>query len=165
MSKYFFILFIILFNGFLYCEHYFEYNINKDKIFIYAESGNYKEIKKLLESGEDVNRLDNNKISPLMLASFNGHKDIVELLIKNNADVNIVNDYNYSAIMAAASRGHLDIFNMLLENGANIYQVNSDGNNILIEACIAGNEEIIKKVSISLFYLYIQSYILLFWHK
>ncbi|MBW5381136.1 ankyrin repeat domain-containing protein, partial [Brachyspira hampsonii] len=107
MQKYLILIFII-FNGFLYSEYIIsdnKYDINRyeDKIFIYVQQNNYKGVKELLDNGIDTNILDIDKISPLMIASFNGFNDIVDLLIKNNADVNIVNNFGYSAIMAAAA--------------------------------------------------------------
>ena len=149
MKRYLILIFII-FNSFLYSEYISsanKYDINKDedKIFIYVQQNDYKGVKKLLDNGIDPNILDSYKISPLMIASFNGFKDIVDLLIKNNADVNIVNNFGYSALMASAAGGHYDIFNILLENGANINQVNNDGNNVLIEACFSKSTDIVKK--------------------
>ena len=96
MKRYLILIFII-FNSFLYSEYVSsanKYDINReeDKIFIYAQQNNYKGVKESLDNGIDPNVLDSDKISPLMIASFNGFKDIVDLLIKNNADVNIVNN-------------------------------------------------------------------------
>ncbi|WP_297276953.1 ankyrin repeat domain-containing protein [uncultured Brachyspira sp.] len=85
MLKYFIFIFIIL-TSILYTQYNIanKYDISKeeDRLFIYSENGNYDGVKELLKNGIDVNILDSDKISPLMLASFNGHEDIVDLLIK-----------------------------------------------------------------------------------
>ena len=112
MQKYLILIFIML-SSFLYSEYIssankYDINRDEDKIFIYTQYDNYQGVKELLDNGIDPNILDSDKISPLMIASFNGFNDIVDLLIKNNANVNIVNNFGYSSIMASAAGGHYD---------------------------------------------------------
>ena len=122
MTKHISIIIFIL-SGLLYSQLRYDINKEEDKIFIYAEHGNYEGIKELIESGTDVNILDKDKISPIILASFNGHNDIVKLLIEYGADINIVNIFGYNAIMAAAANGHIDVFDTLLKNRLNFRQI------------------------------------------
>ena len=125
MKKHIIIVIFIL-SGLLYSQLKYDINKEEDRLFIYAEHGNYEGVKELIESGADVNSLDKDKISPIILASFNGHNDIVKLLIEYGADINIVNIFGYNAIMAAASNGHIDVFDTLLKNGADIHQINNE---------------------------------------
>ena len=54
--------------------------------------GDVEAIKQHLADGADVNVKDKVGWTPLHLAAFNGHKEIVELLIANGADVNAKSD-------------------------------------------------------------------------
>ena len=52
-------------------------------------AGNYENIENLLSGGTDVNQQDNNGNSPLLLASQNGHTDVIKLLLEKGAQMNI----------------------------------------------------------------------------
>ena len=54
-----------------------------------AIGGDCKCIRRSLEQGEDINRLDKYSQSALMLAAVHGHDDVVELLINFGADLDI----------------------------------------------------------------------------
>ena len=53
-----------------------------------AQYGQPKVAQCLIDHGADVNYVNKNKATPIMLAAFNNYYDIVELLIKSGADVN-----------------------------------------------------------------------------
>jgi ankyrin repeat protein len=77
-------------------------------------------IKLLINNGADVNAINNDGYTPLMVALSNNYdKDIIELLINNGADVNAINDYwNTPLIYALTSINDKDIIQLLLDNGA-----------------------------------------------
>lgn len=52
-----------------------------------AENGNFKKIKECLANGVDVNARDIFGYTALMLASINGHFEIVKYLVEHGADV------------------------------------------------------------------------------
>ena len=97
------------------------------KIFIKAvQQNNIDFVKDVLNNPEQRIQLINEKINnalrrnALMVASFEGHLDIVQLLLDNGAKVNDVDSTGMTALMLAAERGHLEIVKLLLSKGANI---------------------------------------------
>lgn len=106
------------------------------KTFIKAVQQNrVNDVRDILESltPEQSIQLINEKINnalrrnALMVASFEGHLDIVQLLLDNGAEVNDVDSTGMTALMLAAERGHLEIVKLLLSKGANIYNKTAVG--------------------------------------
>ncbi|MBU1055519.1 MAG: ankyrin repeat domain-containing protein [Proteobacteria bacterium] len=52
-------------------------------LILASRQGNLEIVKSLLENGARVNDISNEKVSPLYVASENGHKDIAELLMNS----------------------------------------------------------------------------------
>ena len=97
-------------------------------LFQSAESGDYAEVKRLIEEGADVNAhykygMSVKTWSPaLMAASHRGHQEIVKLLIEAGADVNALDNYGngYTALMYASLYGHTEVVKLLIEEGADV---------------------------------------------
>ena len=69
-----------------------------------AKSGNEWQIKRLLESGANINLKDNDGWTALMYAvRYNEGLECVELLLDAGADIKITNNYGLTAIALAAS--------------------------------------------------------------
>ncbi len=88
----------------------------------------YKNAELLVSYGANVNGRDDYGITALMVASYNGYKDIVELLISKGADVNVktVKDYNIggrfipknsTALTIATENGFSEIVKILKKKG------------------------------------------------
>jgi len=56
----------------------------------------------------------------LMVASMQGHYQIVESLLRSGADVNVKDKQNWTALMKAADKGNLEVVKLLLANGADV---------------------------------------------
>jgi ankyrin repeat protein len=81
----------------------------------------------------------------LIIASGNGHTDIVAFLLENRIDVNQQDKVGYTALIWASQQGHKDIARMLLkEKNIEINQQNNDGFTSLIMASILGHLEIVQ---------------------
>ncbi len=118
---------------------------NRDLYFQAALEGNLSVIQKGLEAGLDVNIADKDGHTGLILASFNGHNEIVELLIQNKALVNLPNTNRRTALMLASSGPFNEIVTMLLNAGADPNIVDSvEEFSALMFAAAEGQLEVVK---------------------
>lgn len=89
----------------------------------------------------NVNALNANGESPLMLAAIKGQTELVAVLIKKGADVNKT---GWTPLHYAASKGHLAIMNLLLENHAYIDAESPNGTTPLMMAAQYGTTPAVK---------------------
>jgi uncharacterized protein len=89
----------------------------------------------------DLNQLNAQGESPLMLAALKGHVKIAEALVKKGADVNKT---GWAPLHYAASSGHVPIMAMLIENSAYIDAESPNGTTPLMMAAMYGTPEAVK---------------------
>ena len=65
------------------------------------KEGDIENVQHLINAGVDINVQDENDMTPLMIASVAGHKELVEQLIKSGADVNLQNTSGDTALIYA----------------------------------------------------------------
>ncbi|MFQ5950886.1 MAG: ankyrin repeat domain-containing protein [Candidatus Geothermarchaeales archaeon] len=89
--------------------------------------------------------------TPLGLAAFSGHKEIVEILLSKGARVNppIRNEMSYTPLTGAVAHGHRGITEILLAKGADVNHRYSHGLTPLGEAAHIGDSEIVKVLLIN----------------
>ncbi|KAG8298963.1 Oxysterol-binding protein- protein 1 [Homalodisca vitripennis] len=102
-----------------------------------ARNGDLSELQSLLQArseGEielDVSCKGKSKSNlgwtPLHLASYFGHKEVVELLLDHGADINAVNDTGDTPLHKASFIGREDLVLMLLERNADVNIHNGEG--------------------------------------
>lgn len=136
-----------------------EYNVldllNRSLLFD-AVNGNSKEsLLFLLEFGLNVNSVDKNGQTPLMIASSNGTCDstMVRLLIEQGADINILDKNVESALFSAAfSLGfsNLNAVKILIKNGCKTNIENKYGQTVLTKAAAAYNAEDVVNIFIDI---------------
>ncbi len=88
-----------------------------------AESGDYAEVKRLIEEGADVNTQDQDLgWTALELASGKGHIEVVKLLIEEGANVNAQDQdgLGWTALISASYHGHPEIVKLLIDKGADV---------------------------------------------
>jgi ankyrin repeat protein len=88
----------------------------------------------------------NTKNEFLILASKNGHKDIVAFLLGKGIDINQTDkEYGNTALILASYYGHVEIVKLLLEKeNIEINQEDEDGWTALMKASSEGHVEIVK---------------------
>jgi hypothetical protein len=93
-----------------------------------AETGHLQNAKESIDAGADVNITLSTGATPLMLAIFDGHTDIVRLLLDKGANPNCtLPGKNVTALMIAAQNNHIEIAKLLLEKNVDINVTTVDG--------------------------------------
>jgi hypothetical protein len=89
-------------------------------------------IKRLVESGADVNIVTDGGNTALQEAALQGNLEIVNLLLAKNANVNFTNKWNENALMASCFKnGTPEVAQALIDAGADILANDVDGNSAL----------------------------------
>ena len=89
----------------------------------------------------DVNRLNTNGETVIMLAALKGQQEVVEKMIKKGADVNKT---GWTPLHYAASGGHVAVISLLLENSAYIDAESPNGSTPLMMAAMYGTSHAVK---------------------
>jgi methionyl-tRNA formyltransferase len=91
-------------------------------------------IKDCLKNGANVNVLNNNGWSPLIIGSFNANQEVIEILINGGADINLTNYKGTTPLMYAMSNyektGDKKNFELLIKKGADINRKDIHGKTI-----------------------------------
>jgi len=83
-----------------------------------ARAGDVEKVKALLKGNSDlVFSKDTNGWTPLHIAAYNGHKDVVELLLANKAEVNAKDNSGVTPLHLAAGNRHKDVADLLRQHG------------------------------------------------
>jgi len=85
-----------------------------------ALDGNLPRMVLAIERGIDVNAVDTEGRSALMLACFNGHTRVIRTLLDQSADPRLRDTEGRSALMYAATIDNLEVVQMLLTAGSEI---------------------------------------------
>lgn len=127
-----------------YCSEKYKFDMG---LFLPAaiQSGCYEACKMILEQpGIDPNGPDPETY--LMVASANGHVELVKLLIGHGADINRTHENLGSALLLAVINGRLDLVKYLLEQGADLTLADTNGYTPLICSALYGNYEIFNEL-------------------
>src|SRR5690242_983040 len=103
-----------------------------------AREGNFQAAQALIETGANVNEVNGDKFSPLVLAIMNGHLDLGKYLLDHGADPNLISESGVSALYSAVDvqwapktwfpqpsteqqkTSYIDLMKALLDKGANV---------------------------------------------
>lgn len=85
-------------------------------------NGDYLDVKKLIDSGANINEPDSNGVTPLMHAICYRKPDVAKYLIESGADIKVKDKQGYDALLYAVSYatedGRLEIVKILIDKGA-----------------------------------------------
>ena len=124
-------------------------NINiKDKFgntvwHFVSKTGSVSVLNKL-KSPAKIDTPNEEGCTPLMIASRNGHKNIVEVLINKRTDANKVDKSGSTALHLAAEGGHIDIVERLTDATTNVAVKNNNGLTPLMIASKNGHDQIVQ---------------------
>lgn len=99
-------------------------NANKSPLIYAVMKGNFNLVKKLYESGADVNHKTIDGHTPLTIAAFNQRKKILKFLVDHMADVNHQNSCGENALMFAIINKDVKMVKYLVEHGAKVNVAN-----------------------------------------
>jgi ankyrin repeat protein len=106
-----------------------------------SDGDSVEEIKTFLDSGFAVDMRDDQRQTPLMLASWKGRLEAAKFLISNKADVNACDEGGNTPLMLSLNE---EIVKLLISNGADVNASNSWGASALCNAAKKGNDLIVK---------------------
>jgi ankyrin repeat protein len=113
-----------------------------------AESGEIQAVQRSILMGADINvQRKDNGWSALMLAAYNGRRDVVNFLLSKGAEVDIHDKVGQTPLMAAVSpdKPDLEIIRLLLKYGAGVnIQRKKDGWTALMLAAKSEQIPIVK---------------------
>jgi uncharacterized protein len=82
---------------------------NTNTALTYAARDGFTEIARLLiDAGAEVNWIDREGVTPLILAALKGHPEITQLLLDHGADKTVVDQWGRTALDYALRRGEAD---------------------------------------------------------
>ncbi len=90
------------------------------RLFNAVEESDFKNTKKALDLGANVNSKDKYKGTPLHWAINNANKGIAAMLIAYGADVNAKDVFGWTPLHHAVVHSHEEIAKLLIENGASL---------------------------------------------
>ncbi len=94
----------------------------------HSTSYDFDRVKKLIDSGEDINKVDSsNNFSELHYASMKGKKEVVEFLIEHGANIDLQGYKKWTPLYRAIVDNQPKIAMLLIEKGANVNLKDSDG--------------------------------------
>jgi ankyrin repeat protein len=110
-----------------------------------AAGGNLFKVSLLLKGNPVlVSSKDGNGHTPLYLAAFQGHKNVVELLLAHRAEINVKDNNGSTPLHAAAYQGYRGLAELLLTKGANVNATDNSGSTPLHYAALRGKRDIVE---------------------
>ncbi|XP_059159256.1 ankyrin-3-like [Physella acuta] len=106
--------------------------------------GDTEKVMMCLRRRQDINAVDDEGLTALMIASYRGHNELVKQLVECGADVNATTKNMINALMFAACQGHDYIVFWLIRFNANFKLINSQGDNPLMIAAAKGHLKIVE---------------------
>ena len=110
-----------------------------------AAKGDTKDLKDLIAKGENPNIRDNHGRTPLHVAAFGGHHEVMRILVSSGVDPNALENDRYDIVTIAAVENDIPTLKLSLELGGSAKNVTSryDGT-ALIAAAHLGHFEVVQ---------------------
>lgn len=102
-------------------------DVVKENIFEAIQSIDIVSLNVLLAEGADINSVNEDGNTALMLASNIGNPRMIKIILAHNPNIDQKNNEGYTALMIASEQGQVHIVEQLLKNGADKMLKNNDG--------------------------------------
>lgn len=127
-------MFKIILGGIAYIA-IFVSTVSSNEISVAIDSVDIETVESILNQNPDILNVKNSDgLTPLNLASYRGHLDIVKFLLDRGADVNIGDNENSQPIHNSTVAGHIDVIDLLLAHGVDINARDDNGMTALLFA-------------------------------
>lgn len=120
---------------------------NFPEIYYSIKRGEIEPVREFIKEGGDINSREGLGVTPIILASAYGHKDIVQLLVESGADPNISTINGNTALIHAGLAKSWEIVEYLVYHGADVNSTpdrDTLNDPILCIASWAAPEKIVK---------------------
>ncbi|XP_067653301.1 ankyrin repeat domain-containing protein 50-like [Haliotis asinina] len=112
---------------------------NNEILHLSCIQGEFDVVKYLLSLNYfDVNCRGWNMMTPVMLAAYHGHKQVMELLVKHGADLSLTVETGNNILHLACGKGKFDVVKYLLS--LNLLDINSRGNKQMTPVMVAADK-------------------------
>ncbi|MBM7517732.1 ankyrin repeat domain-containing protein [Nocardioides nitrophenolicus] len=103
-----------------------------------AWANDVRRARRLIRQGADVNAEDDTEQSAYLIATSEGHLDLLRLTLRHGADIDAKDSWNGTGLIRAAERGHALVVGELLRAGIDRDHVNRIGYQAIHEAVWLG---------------------------
>jgi ankyrin repeat protein len=110
--------------------------MSEQELLAYARDEDETGVRRLLNKKDhpvDVNAKDDHGLTPLLLATQGGHREVVRLLLQSNADPDDSDEDGNTALLLATQHQNREIIRLLLRK-ADVDMPNSQGRTALMYA-------------------------------
>uniref|UniRef100_A0A8C4RQV5 Ankyrin repeat domain 6b n=1 Tax=Erpetoichthys calabaricus TaxID=27687 RepID=A0A8C4RQV5_ERPCA len=114
-----------------------------ERLLIAAHKGQVDNVVQLINKGAKVAVTKNGR-TPLHLAAYKGHSEVVRILLKAGCDLNLQDDSDQTALHRAAVVGNCDVISALIQDGCALDRQDKDGNTALHEVSWHGFSQSVK---------------------
>ena len=102
-------------------------------------------VRQLLEQGLDVNQVDADGRTPLMMDAFEGYTEVVDLLLNSGAEVDHRDGAGRTAVMYASSGPFPQTVELLIQSGAQVNRIDTvEGWTALMVAAAEGHQPVVE---------------------
>ncbi len=112
--------------------------------FSALDSGNTRAIEIFIQAKVNLEQVNANGWTPLMVSSFMGSEKVAKMLIAAGGNVNARDQRGYGPLHWAAYRGFFEISKILVEKGAFVNTKSMAGLTPLIQAASCGHKKIVQ---------------------
>jgi hypothetical protein len=132
-------LFAVLLSGLVFQSCIAQADDKGRELILASMQGNLEQLKRLLDSGADVNAKDQEGWTPLAWAIRSRQWAVVKVLLEKGAEINGKPSLSRTAVIEAARNGHLEVVRALLDKGLEVDMKGKGDYTTLIKAIREGN--------------------------
>uniref|UniRef100_A0A3Q3KLI6 Ankyrin repeat domain 6b n=1 Tax=Mastacembelus armatus TaxID=205130 RepID=A0A3Q3KLI6_9TELE len=114
-----------------------------ERLLIASHKGQADNVVQLINKGAKVAVTKYGR-SPMHLAAYKGHIEVVRILLKAGCNLDIQDDGEQTALHRAAMVGNSDVMSALIGEGCALDRQDKDGNTALHEVCWHGYSQCVK---------------------